>query len=102
MKILDFESVSPFFSQERDGEKPFTTRKIDAKDKRFRSLAQWKPSCNWAIRITNPDTGEGFIRAIRVVACLFYVDPRQKEGRFHFTRLWDWLIIILGDKEDKD
>lgn len=97
MKIIDFKTVSPLFEMERDGEKPFTTRKRDSKDKRFRALAQWEPAYYWGLRITNPTTGESFIREIVAVSYLRYFDSRQDEiGKCQAT-FYDWRIIIMGD-----
>ena len=80
MKIINFKTIEPFFTQERDGLKPFTVRKVDSQDKRFRALAQWEPCYNWAIRITNPATGDSFIRKLKNVHLL-----------------WGWKILILGE-----
>lgn len=97
MKVIDFKTVSPLFEMERDGEKPFTTRKIDPKDKRFRALAQWHPSFHWAIRITNPATGESFIREIVAVSFLQYLDRREDYFWKRHARFLDWQIIIMGE-----
>ena len=91
MKILDFKSVSPLFEMERDGDKPFEARKIDSKDKRFRALSQWQPHFQWGIRITNPATGESFIREIVAVSYLWY------HYNFDFKVNADWKIIVLGE-----
>jgi len=97
MKIIDFKSVSPLFEMERDGEKPFNIRKIDPKDKRFRALSQWQPSYNWGIRITNPATGESFIREIVAVSFLRYFDAREVDPRKRQATFFDWKIIVLGE-----
>lgn len=93
MKILDFKSVSPLFEMERDGDKPFEVRKIDLKDKRFRALSQWQPSYNWGIRITNPATGESFIREIIEVSFLWYYSHSDSG----FKADADWKIIVMGE-----
>lgn len=92
MKILDFKTVSPLFEIERDGEKPFSIRKID-KGKRFRALSQWKPWHKWGMRMTNPATGESFVREIKEVSYLWYHDSLE----LGVTPIYDWRIIILGD-----
>ena len=97
MKVLNFKSIEPFFSQERDGEKPFTTRRIDPKDKRFRALSQWKSYSSWAMRITNPGTGESFVRTILGIDRLRYLDHKRGSGVF-YESIEGWLLIILGDK----
>jgi len=102
MKILEFRSVSPLFEMERDGTKPFTTRKIDYKDKRFRALSQWQPHFQWGIRITNPATGESFIRKLESVDYLRWVDWEiaQQPNRPFRDRLqvfYDWKILVLGE-----
>ena len=96
MKVIDFESIEPFFSQERDGEKPFTTRKIDSKDKRFRALSQWQPHYQWGIKITNPATGESFLREIITVSYLRYFDLRQDDFWSQQAVFNDWKIIVMG------
>ena len=93
MRILDFKSVSPLFEMERDGDKPFTTRKIDSKDKRFSALSQWQPHFQWAIRITNPATGESFVREIAVVSYLWYYSNSDSG----FRAFVDWRIIVMGE-----
>ena len=92
MNILDFKTVEPLFSQERDGEKPFTVRRIDPQDKRFRALSQWKRDYQWGIRITNPATGESFVRRIMSVDYLEYWNA-QKHCEVVFR---DWKMIIMG------
>lgn len=83
---LDFKTVEPFFSQERDGIKPFTERLVDPNDTRFHIIAQW---WRWidnphTIRITNPATGETFSRQLirMTTICL---RPA-------------WIILYLGKK----
>lgn len=97
MRILDFKSVSPLFEMERDGEKPFEVRKIDSNDKRFRALSQWQPHFQWGIRITNPATGESFIREIVVVSYLRYFDPRPDDLWKRQAAFYDWRIIVMGE-----
>lgn len=97
MKIIDFKTISPLFEMERDGIKPFTERLIDYHDPRFRALAQWGPDKNWAIRITNPNTGEQFVRQIKDVDYIRYIDGRKQFPDW-FTALWDWRIIIFGER----
>ena len=69
MKTLEFKSISPFFEQERDGDKPFTCRKLDTEDDRFQDLVFYSSDIirpgDWAIKITNPTTGESFTRCFR-------------------------------------
>lgn len=96
MKLLDFKTVSPLFEMERDGIKPFTTRKIERDDKRQRALGMWQPSYAWGARITNPATGENFIREIVAVSFVRYFDSRQNGWERH-ARFTDWRIIVLGD-----
>ncbi len=97
MKIIDFKTVSPLFEMERDGEKPFTIRKIDPKDSRFRSLAQWVPAYEWGIRITNPANGESFVREIVAISYLRYFDYRQKELINRMAGFLGWKIIVMGE-----
>lgn len=98
-KILDFKTVVPLFEKEKYGAKPLTIRQVDNKDKRFRALAQWNRDCNWALRITNPDTGESFIRRIKSVSYLVYHDwsvpPVPVLGQLRID--YDWRIILLGE-----
>lgn len=93
MKLIDFKSVSPLFEMERDGEKPFTTRKIDPHDKRFRALSQWNRDSQWSIRITNPATGESFVRKIKAISYLQYWNPSKRCTLVFY----DWKIIIMGE-----
>ena len=97
MKILNFKSVSPLFEMERNGEKPFTTRKVDSKDKRFRALSQWQPQFKWGIRLINPATGENFIREIVAVSYLRYFDLRQDDIGKGQAAFYDWRIIVMGE-----
>lgn len=100
MKILDFKTVSPLFEMERDGIKPFTERLYDRNDKRFQTLANYshRNYSGCAIRITNPNTGESFIREIISTLFLRYPlmpDPNDTQGRLIIP---EWLIIFLGQK----
>ena len=100
MKILDFKTVSPLFEMERDGEKPFTITRIEKGDERQRSLSQWQPSWNWAVRITNPGTGESFVRRIVAVDFFRYFTFEPELSlleRLHV--LYDWRVIIMGTLE---
>jgi len=69
MKTLEFKSISPFFEQERDGDKPFTFRKLDLDDSRFKALFEYSSDItrpwHWAIKITNPATSDSFTRCFR-------------------------------------
>ena len=98
MKLLEFKSIEPFFSQERDGEKPFTIRRRD-KDSRFRALSQWKPEYKWAVRITNPATGESFTRLIHCVSFLPYFDFTIGAYYSKVKVFWDWRIIVFEKEE---
>lgn len=97
MKILDWKSVSPLFEWERDGEMPFTVRKIEKGDKRQRALSQWHPNLHWAVRLTNPATGESFIREIVAVSFLRYFDLREDDFWKRHAVFFDWRIIVMGD-----
>jgi hypothetical protein len=102
MKILEFKSVSPLFEMLRDGTMPFTTRKVDYHDPRWRALSQWRHGCNWGIRITNSRTGKSFIRKLEVVDFVRWLDfesrSKPKEGLFYrFQALLDWRILVLGE-----
>lgn len=89
MKILDFKTVSPLFEMERDGIKPFTCRKwAYGRDRRFLSLSQWKHRYTWGIRITNPNTGESFLR--KLVGKQYMID-------FTTQTAYDWVILFLGE-----
>ena len=87
MKVIEFKTISPFYEQERDGIKPFTVRKWDGKDKRFRALAQSRHRYGvlWAIKITNPANGETFMRGL-------------KDYRYLSGTNWEWVIIDLGER----
>lgn len=91
MKVLDFKTVSPFFEQCRDGEKPFDFRKWDAKDSRFRALSQvrFQTEIGWAIRFTNPRSGESFCRQL-----LAWDYIRDTQGLLLQP---EWIILFLGD-----
>mgnify|MGYP001572887257 CR=1 FL=1 len=91
MKILKFKTISPFFELCRDGGKPFDIRLIDHKDKRFRALSQirFKENPGWAIKFTNPTTGENFARLLL---------------KWDYLRSWtgyviepNWAIVYLGE-----
>ena len=101
MKILDFKTVSPRFEMERDGEKPFTVRKIEKEDKRQRALSQWQPRFAWLVRITNPATGESFLRRIVAVSYLRYFDLSQEDFYKRQAAFDDWRIIVLGELATK-
>jgi hypothetical protein len=94
MKLIDFKTVSPLFEQEASGEKPFTVRKIDKADPRFRALGQWKPSLNWGLRITDPATGGNFVR--RVMNVSYLITFNQKTGVLEYD--YGWRIISLGER----
>lgn len=99
MKIIDFKTVSPLFEMERDGIKPFTTRLVDRKDKRFRALSQWKREKQWYLRITNPTTGETFCRKLVNVSYFSYRDfSEYKSGGLGYFRFDDkWLLLMMGE-----
>ena len=95
LKVLSFKTVSPLFEMERDGAKPFTVRLFDYKDPRFRALSRIPYSDSpaykygfsdrdlWAVKITNPVTGESFTRRLIRWAYL-PINPK-------------WVIIYLSD-----
>ena len=90
MKVLSFKTVSPLFEMERDGIKPFTTRLWDGKDSRFRLINRWANSGirnPWGIRITNPQTGESFIRELTM---------------WSYISFPDWIILHLGKRLDEE
>lgn len=91
-KIIDFKTISPFFEQERDGIKPFTVRKFEGADPRFRSLSHMCQSKKtYVIRITNPATGERFYR--------WYLDRRFLRYGFLEDIKWrgpEWIVIYMG------
>lgn len=93
MKILDFKTISPFFEQCRDGQKPFDIRKWDGRDKRFRALSQVRfaniAERNWFIRFTNPTTGESFMRQFLHWDYIFDIEGFCVEPT--------WIIMSLGD-----
>ena len=90
-KVLEFKTISPFFEMCRDGEKPFDIRKVDSKDHRFRALSQirFKKNMQWAIRFTNPITGEAYTR------WLYAWDYLIDENKILIKP--DWLIMYLGE-----
>lgn len=99
LRVIEFKSIEPFFSQERDGTKPFTIRQVDRKDPRFRALARW-PGWRmiwgplWVIKSTNPATGESFLRELTGTRYM-------PGGPTSDSELKDWLILYLG-KEVKE
>ena len=98
MKIIDFKTVSPLFELERDGEKLFTARLIDLHDKRFKSLSQWQPESKWGLRITNPATGESFIRKIVSASRFHYLDFSETVFTRREKTFYNWCLLILGEK----
>ena len=90
-KILEFKTVSPFFEMCRDGEKPFDIRKIDNHDSRFRALFQvrYKENIQWAVKFTNPSTGESYMRWLD--AWEYLTDQKG------YCIKPDWLIMFLGE-----
>ncbi len=95
LKIIDFKTVSPLFEMERDGIRPFTERLIDPKDRRFKALNQWNSRRNWAIRITNPQTGEQFTRKLEAVSYIIWFDDKQL---FKHSYLYTWRFLKLGER----
>ena len=98
MKIIDFKTVSPLFELERDGGKPFTERLIDPHDQRFKALAQWQPEYEWGIRITNPTTGESFIRKLVSASYFDYLDYSETVFTRREKTFYNWRLLILGEK----
>ncbi len=107
--VLDFKSVSPFFEWERDGVRPFTERLYDAHDPRFRAISRWWPwlrnSKPIAIRITNPATGEKFMRELIGKARQHDADVNDTikamppaERRKFMGQLYKWVFLFLGEK----
>lgn len=99
-KVIEFKSISPFFEQERDGEKPFTVRQWHTNDTRFRALALWDLACrrrghkpDWLIKLVNPATEEYFYRRLEDVVWF--------PGQTGKGPLANWLILYLG-KEVKE
>lgn len=95
MKVLEFKTLSPLFEMERDGEKPFTFRKWDGKDERFRAISQfdnYRAVQFWVIRIVNPDSGEWFARRL---LSWNYV----RRGRWGLVHP-QWIILHLGERMD--
>ena len=88
MKILEFKTVSPLYEMERDGIKPFTVRKYDSKDKRFRTMSRAMVlGEKVGIKITNPATGESFIRSFEGMGDVPFITQR-------------WIIIYLGERAE--
>ncbi len=101
-KILEFKTVSPLYEMERDGKKYFTERLIDYKDPRFRALFQWnRYHPDWLIQITNPATGEHFVRHIINVSRIWVYD-RRIDGNLKLRQFNDWLIIEWDFREVAD
>ena len=94
MRILDFKTISPLFEWERDGGKPFTDRRWDGKDKRFRALAQFHKDFNWGVRITNPATGDSFVRKLLEWGWIWDGDGILVEP--------NWVILHLGELLTKE
>jgi gentisate 1,2-dioxygenase len=90
--VLQFKSISPFFEQGRDGEKPFDFRKWDSTDPRFLELAHLPSSCieKWLIRFVNPATGEMFYRQLTGWRFLY-----KQDGNFVKPR---WVALFLGER----
>ena len=90
MKTLEFKTISPFFELCRDGEKPFDIRRYDSTDKRFRALSQvrFMYDSGWAIRFTNPATGESYSRSL-----IAWDYIRSKDGLLVQP---EWIIMFLG------
>ncbi len=61
MELITFKTMPGFFEMERDGEKPFTVRRIGQNDQRFRSLFLGEAT---TIQIVNTETGESFLREL--------------------------------------
>ena len=99
MKVLEFETISPFYEEGRDGIKPFILLKRDYKDSRVRALAQWKPEYEWKVRITNPATGESFTRLLHCVSFFGYYDFTEESYPARQKTFWDWLIIVLEEEK---
>jgi len=89
-KVLEFKSIEPFYSQEKDGTKPFTVRLRDYHDSRFRALAQFDLGWPWLVKITNPATGDYFYRKLLMVR---YFPGPEWLGK---PALDNWVIIYLG------
>ena len=96
-KIIDFKTVSPLYEEEKDGQKWFTLRKRD-NGSRFRALHQWNCELTWYIRITNPDTGDFFIRRITNVSYLWVFDASGIVEAGLSSRE-PWMIIEWGFEE---
>jgi len=91
MKTIDFKTISPFFEQCRDGDKPFDIRKRDYKDPRFRALSQvrFQTQIGWAIRFTNPESEESFCRQLLAWDYLRDIDGLLIQP--------EWIILFLGE-----
>lgn len=89
MNVIEFKTVSPLFEMERDGIKPFTERLIDSEDVRFKLLSRWVqfPAITRVIKITNPATGESFVRRFSGAMTL----PIHQQ----------WLVIYLGELKSR-
>ena len=68
--IVEFKTVSPLFEMERDGIKPFTTRKLDPMEERMFSVAAFLNGIPMRIQITNPINYEGFERKVSHVSVI--------------------------------
>lgn len=90
-KVLEFKSTEPFYSQEKDTATPFTVRRRDYQDPRFRALAQWRRWYHWLVKITNPATGDYFYREL--IMRRYFPGPSW-EG---YPALEGWVILYLGD-----
>lgn len=85
--------------------KPFTIRKVDYNDKRFRALSQWTAlpaTIKWGIRETNPATGESFIREIKSVSYLAYHDFSSEHDDYlgYLKMDYSWRVILMGERLD--
>lgn len=87
-RVVEFKTVSPLFEMERDGIKPFTIRRVEKGDARFRSLSH-ASFVDWLIKITNPATGEYFYRKLLGKNFLQGLDN---------TQISDWMILYMGDQ----
>ena len=70
--IVEFKTVSPLFEMERDGIKPFTTRKLDIMDERRSAI--FNPLVNVEIKIINPSTGESFTREVTHYSYVYFTN----------------------------
>lgn len=95
MKTLEFKCISPFFELTRDGKKPFDIRLVDYNDPRFRTLAQWGHWRQWAIKLTNPVTGESL--------CKRLIGKCYMPGRDYFSpSIENWIVLYLGDDVESE